>query len=280
MKTFHYILFIGLVFSVVSCNLEQEIDIEFPDSEERYVVECYLEAGGAFNLLLTTTSNYFSPFPSDDAEFLQSILIDSAQVYIRHEGVEYQLKNQLFIDFGTRQLFNYHADDLVPEDFDSDFELNIVLPNGETIEGITRILPAVPLDSVKVEFESDTDTLARVLTYFTDIPNQANFYRRMLHVGTLDSLEQDFAVDDRFVEDSYVFGTAYDFAVGDTVINTIFHLTKDHYEFIQSVENATNANGNPFGQPSPLISNLEGTAPATGIFTGISYSREQTIIQR
>ncbi len=276
-----YTLFFALIFALSSCNLEQEIDIEFPEADQRYVVECYLEANRPFNLLITQTAGYFDPFPSSDSEYLESILVDSAQVFIRHQGVEYQLNNELYLDFTTRQLFNYHSNELVPESFDDDFELNITLANGQTIQGITRILPAVPLDSVKVEFQSDADTLARVLAYFSDIPNQENYYRRMLHIGTLDSLpEQDFTVDDRLVEESYVFGSAYDFAVGDTVINTIFHLTKDHYEFIQSVDNATNANGNPFGQPSPLISNLSGTAPATGIFTGVSYSREQTIIER
>ncbi|GJM31461.1 MAG: hypothetical protein DHS20C18_04620 [Saprospiraceae bacterium] len=281
MKSTCYLFILGLIFSLAACNLEQDIEITFPEAENRVVVECYLEANRPFNMLITTTAGYFDPFPTTDNQFLENILVDSAQVIIRHKGIQYGLANQVVFDFSSRQVFNYHSSQLVPADFDSDFELDIVLPDGSTITGVTHILPAVPLDSVVVEFKSPTDTLARVLTYFTDIPNQDNYYRRMLHESSLDSLpEQDFVVDDRFVEDSYVFGTNYDFVVGDTIFNTIFHLTKDHYNFLQSVENATNANGNPFAQPSPLISNLEGTAKATGVFTGLNYVRNRMVIER
>jgi hypothetical protein len=127
---------------------------------------------------------------------------------------------------------------------------------------------------------NDTDTLARVLTYLTDLPNEDNYFRRMLHEGSLDSLpRQDFTTDDRVVEDVVVFGTNYDFEIGDTVINTIYHIDKAYYDFLESVQIAVDGNFNPFGQPSPIISNLEGSANAIGIFTGLSYDRKATIIQ-
>ncbi len=273
-------LFLAFAVTLVSCNLEQEIDINLPDYESRYVVECYLEPGQPFSLLLTQTASYFDPFPSTNAEFLDDILVDGATVTIAHGGQTFTLQNGLFFNPLSRKAYNYLAPDLVPTDYEQSFELNIVTPDGKTITATTRILRPVPIDSIVVEFLED-DTLARVLTYFKDIPNEQNYFRRMFHEHSLDSIPlQDFATDDRFVEDNFVFGSAYNFAAGDTVFNTIFHIDRPYYDFFNSVQTAASSNGNPFGQPSPIISNLQGTANVIGIFTGLTYERVMTIVER
>lgn len=282
MQRFINYSFLFLAFSIafVSCNLEQEIDINLPDYESRYVVECYLEPGQPFSLLLTRTASYFDPFPTTNAEFLDDILVDGATVTIAHNGQTDTLKNGLFFNPLSRKAYNYLAADLVPEDYEQSFELNIVTADGKTITAATRILRPIPIDSIVVEFQ-ENDTLARVLTYFNDIPDERNYFRRMLHEHTLDSIPlQDFAADDRFAEGNIVFGSAYNFAEGDTVFNTIFHIDRAYYDFFNSVQTAASSNGNPFGQPSPIISNLQGTANAIGIFTGLSYERRMTIVER
>ncbi|WP_170110514.1 DUF4249 domain-containing protein [Flavilitoribacter nigricans] len=262
-----------------SCNLEKEIEIDLPDYDSKTVVECYLEPGRPFQLLLTRSTSYFSPFDTATSDLLQNLLVNGAKVSINHAGVRYDLNNQLVIDQQAQKLYNYYNENLVPQDYTEDFELAIELQDGSTITGTTRLLPVVPIDSVVVEFE-ENDTLARVLTYFTDIPDQTNYYRRMLHHNSLDSLAmQDFTLDDRVVEDVIVFGTGYEFAVGDTVFNTLFHIDRTYFDFLESVDNAVLSNGNPFGQPSPINSKLEGTARSVGIFTGLSYTREITVLE-
>ena len=67
---------------------------------------------------------------------------------------------------------------------------------------------------------------------------------------------------------------------GDTIYNTIFHIDRAYYNFWESTFNAVSSNGNPFGQPSAVISNLEGNAGAIGIFTGLSYDRVMTIVKK
>lgn len=267
--------------SLASCNLDQEIEIELPVYESRLSLECYLEPGQPFHLLLTKTAPYFEPFPTLDDRFLANILEDSATVVISHNGQSYPLQNQLFFNFSTGKLFNYVTFTPVPADFDHDFELSITTKAGKIITSSTRLIPKVPIDSVVAQF-APNDTLARVLTYFKDDPQLRNYYRRMLHQSSLDSIPlQDFVVDDRFVENGrFVFGTAYDFAEGDTVINTLFHIEKAYYDYFESVQNAFFSNGNPFAQPSPINSNLGGTANAIGIFTGLSYDRVVTIVRR
>ena len=55
------ILFSALL---MGCNLEQEIELDLPEYDSRPVVECYLEAGKPFSLLLSQSSPYFDPFRS------------------------------------------------------------------------------------------------------------------------------------------------------------------------------------------------------------------------
>ena len=273
------IILLGIIGLLMACDLEKEVQIDLPVYESQLVVECYLQPNQTFSLLLSNSSGYFEPFAVTDQQFLRGILEDSAEVVIRYADQEFQLENNLGFNPFTRKLSNYNSFRKVPVNYEGEFELEIVTKDGETVLATTRILPVVPIDSVVVEF-NDTDTLARVLTYFTDVPDQTNFYRRQLHLSSLDSLpKQDFTTDDRVVEDVVVFGTGYDFARGDTLINTIYHIDEAYYNFLESVEIASSSNGNPFGQPSPIVSKLGGTADAIGVFAGLSYDRVYTFIR-
>ncbi len=270
-------------FSFQSCgNLEKEIDLDLPVYESQYVVECYLEPGKPFSLLLTKSSSYFEPFPTDLLNFVEGILVDSAEVTITHDGVDYVLANGLFLDPLTTKLNNYQHPDLVPAEFDHDFSLKITTPDGKTITATTRLLPAVPIDSVVVEFDDEQDTLARCLTYISDDPGTVDYYRRLIHQNSLDSIpDQDFVTNDDYVDDRViVFGTSYDFKEGDTVYNTIHHIDRAYFDFRESTQYAIDANGNPFGQPSTIISNVQGDAGAIGVFTGLSYDRVMTIVEK
>lgn len=287
MKVSKYILlaFFSMAF-LAACNLEKEIDLELPLYESQPVVECYLEPGKPFYLLLTRSAGYFDPFPTDVVGFLENIQEKGAQVVIRHDGKEYVLTEGIYLNPETGKIFNYGNAALVPEDFENNFELEITLQNGKSITGTTKILPAVPLDSMVVEFKSNNpeDSLARVLTYLTDTDlSFENFYRRQLHWNSLnDSIpEQDFIATDRFAENGrIVFGTGYSFPEGDTIYNTLYHISPDYFNYLESVFNAAASNGNPFGQPSTIVSNVGGDANALGIFTGLNYVRAMTIIKK
>ena len=284
MKFIHLLYIAFTVFMVTACDLEQEINIDLPDFERGIVVECYLEPGKPFRLLMSNAEPYFAPLPPLDETFFDLLLADSAEVNIVHQGTTYSLQNILSFDTDQRKFFNYVAPQIVPANYNIDFDLNIVTKDGSTITATTTILEPITIDSVIVEFEDEprNDTLfARTLTYFNDIPDQRNFFRRMVHVSSLDSIPlQDFSTDDRFVQDRVVFGTQFEFATGDTVFNTIFHLNEDHYNFLESTQNAVNGNFNPFGQPSPIISNLESDAEnIIGIFTGLSFDQVISIIE-
>ncbi|MEY3367037.1 MAG: hypothetical protein RI973_192 [Bacteroidota bacterium] len=282
MKLYIIILSIFSVSILTACgNLEKEIDLELPFYESQYVIECYLEPGEHFRLALSRSVPYFEPFPEDPSEFVSSILVDSAEVVISHAGKEYVLNNEIDIVYflNKTKVYNYYLPESVPVDYNSDFLLRITTPDGKVITGKTRLLPPVPIDSIIVEFDLERDTLARVLTYLTDDPAQNNYYRRMLHVNSLDSIpDQDFVTNDDFVDNKTIaFGSSFEFEEGDTVYNTLFHIDRAYYDFWNSTFNAVNANGNPFGQPSGIVSNVSG---GVGIFTGLSYDQVVTVVKK
>jgi hypothetical protein len=126
---------------------------------------------------------------------------------------------------------------------------------------------------------SPSDTgLYRVLAYMTDDLQSTNYYRRLFSINRLDTVpEQDFLVDDDLnATGLFVFGSGYQLKNQYISYNTIVHISKDYYDFLESVQLATAGNENPFQQPSPIKSNVHGTANPLGIFTSLVYDREKT----
>lgn len=272
--------FTFMAFAVVSCDLEREVEIDLPDYEGRLFLECYLEPGLPMNLLLTRTSPYFEAFPTNTIDYLNGILEEGATVSISHNGQVYALENNLTFNPSIQKIFNYTSDEIVPFDFENDFDLLITTKEGKTITGKTKITKPMTIDSVVTQF-AQNDTLARLLIYMTDDPTRSNYFRRVLHEGSLDSIPiWSFPIDDRASEGTIIFGSFFDYSEGDTIINTIYSIEEDYFKFLQSIDFASQSNGNPFAQPSPIVSNIEGTANAIGIFTGFTFDRRYTIIER
>lgn len=283
MKSLHfqYILPIAILAVLASCNLSQVVEIDLPDYERQPVVECYLEPGKPFRMLLTRSYAFFDKLGLDST-FFDNTLYDGAFVTISYNGQTDTLKNQLNAELSPLKIFNYLGQNLVPATPGTVFTLFVRLPDGGEISGTTTMLKIVPIDSVVVEFSPERDTLARVLTYINDDQGQVNFYRRMLHYDSLDSIpEQDFIVTDRFSQTSLIaFGTGYSLKEGDVVYNTIFHITPEYYDFKESVDLAVVGNLNPFAQPSPIKSNVRGTANPIGIFAPLVYDRDTTVVRK
>ncbi len=275
--------FAALTF-LAACNLTKDVNIELPEYDRQPVVECYLEPGKPFRLLLSQSYSFFDPFGLDST-FLEKTLLDSAVVTISYNGQTYSLENKLSFEISPLKLFNYTGTEIVPATPGIEYTLNIKLPNNRgDISGSTIMLPKVPIDSVVVNFSTDPkyDTLARTLMYITDDKGQANYYRRLLNYGSLDSVpDQDFLVTDRFSQTALIaFGTGYDLVEGDTVFNTIFHITKEYYDYAESFQLAVQGSVNPFAQPSPIKSNVSGTGNPLGIFTCLVYDRDMRIIKK
>lgn len=266
------------ILSSMSCNLEKQIDIDLPNYDSEPFIECYLVPNQPFRLLITQTSSYFENLTLDNPLYSESFLLQGAQVSIFQGINKYELENKLIVDPNTEKIYNYSNSNSVEYNTIDSFYLEILLPNGDQITSASIFLDTVQFDSIVVQFDQN-DSLARTLTYFKDFPNETNFYRRVLTVGeTFDEPIQDFVTDDLFIDSVFVFGSGYVFNSGDTVFNSVFHLTEDYHNFLESVQQAIDGSGNPFGVPSPLQSNLLGNAQ--GVFACISESKNKTIIKK
>jgi hypothetical protein len=271
------VLFSALIF--FTCNLEQEVEIDLPQYSPQIVVESYLSPGKPYSVLLTRSKPFFTEFnPGTIESLLNDLLENDADVSIRYKDKEIPLHNQLYYDGQAGLFSNYVSSETVPFDHETEFQLTVTLTDGTQIFGKTVVPESVLIDSIVVEYNKDS--LGRVLTYFTDPPTETNFYRRMLHLGTLDSVpEQDFLVEDDLSDsDVIAFGTGFEYENGDTLINSIFHLTEDYHAFLLSVELSIAANLDPITQPGRIFSNVTGNARPLGIFTGLSLTRDTTII--
>lgn len=270
------------VLAFFACNLSKEVEIELPDYERQPVVECYLEPGKPFRLLLTRSYAFLDPFALDSS-FFQNTLLQGATVTIRYNGQTDTLYNTFSIDPSPLKVYNYTGLNLVPATPGLEYTLNITLPdNGGVITGSTPMLAVVPIDSNVIDYYQPGDTIARIVTYVTDDPGTENYYRRLLNYYSLDSVpEQDFLASDRFLTTPLLaFGTGYELGEGDTIYNTICHITKAYYDYYESVQLAFIGNLNPFAQPSPIKSNVTGTANPLGIFTCLVYDRDTTVIMK
>lgn len=259
-----------LLGCITACDLTKDVDVDLPVYEAELVVECYLQVGEPYRLLLTRSAGFFDPAGLP--------LVDDALVLIKHEGNVDTLTNDIFINPTTMQLHNYGSA-TSPSSLDGVYELEIVGPQGDRITASTVILPPVPITELEI-VPREEDSLVVVLTRIADPINEANFYRRLFHLGgdiVSGEVEQDFTAGDSFLEagSELVFGTAYDYAPGDTLISTLYHITEEYYDFVESLETALNGNGNPFIQQESTQSNVVG---GIGIFTGLSFDQKTVVI--
>lgn len=282
MKIKYFFPFFLILFA--ACRpFENTVEIDLPPYENQLVVECYLEPGKPYRLLLSESVGYFESFD-------QFPFVSGAICVIEHNGVRDTLAEAppfpgggpiSFIPFlneeGTK-FYNYASTTLCPTDYDNDFRLFITDTLGRILTATTRMLRPVLLDTLEANFGAQDSSEVGVLMKFQDNGNEVNFYRPVMQQNTLDSLPfLDFSADDaRFLNGEYViFGTAPDFERGDTIIGTLYHIDRAYHDFLETIGDAIGSNGNPFAQPGRILSNVDG---GIGIFTFLSYSRDTLYI--
>jgi len=269
MKKYLYLLF---VIGLSACGTQKDIDVKLPPYNPQLVVECYLQPGKPYRLSLLESQSYFeSPTPP---------IVDGATVVIEHNGILDTLKNGLFADTSTTVVkgYNYGTDTTVkvPFDYVSTFNLIIKDKKGRTVTASTRILPIVPIDSVSFEF-SKLDSQAFALTFFYDDLSTTDYYRFVVTKNDASkSSALDYITDDQIATTSKTaLGGPYNLKQGTPVVVSLYHITKEFYDFTRSINDAKDANGNPFAQPSVIKSNING---GLGIFTGLSGDQKKLTV--
>lgn len=265
------IIFFAALGIFTACNLQNEVDLDLPEFESQLVVECYLEPGKPYRANVSRSTSFFAP----TGDLLNSIT-DDATVIITYQGISDTLRFGLYVD-GSNGYF-YGSPTIVPTDYENEFFLEVIDSAGNRVTGSTKIMPPVELDSIQIE-PLLADSSVTILSFFPDNPTEANFYRSMQFRtrSITDSLKIDFIIDDEITNNGQVvIGGPPFFVEGDTLVSQLIQMDEAYFNFVDSRERLEASNGNPFGQPGTIISNLEG---GIGIFTGFTPTEKTFIIE-
>jgi hypothetical protein len=268
-KNLLQLIIISILFT--ACDLEKDIELDLPSYENKIVVECYLEPGQPYKLTLTESVSYFTE--------PQAPTVNNALVIITYNGIKDTLKFIPQFDDLTGKFYNYVSETIVPEDYDGVFTLYVRDLKGREVTGQTKIPVPPTINSVEFIYNS-ADSLAFAYTKFNDVDINANDYYRYL--VTFDNFKGAEAVDlllnDRVqsTDNEIAVGFRYKLKKGDFIILNIYHMNEDYYRYLESINLAIDANGNPFGQPASIKSNVQG---GIGIFTGLNYDRKEFTVK-
>ena len=279
-----YSALVGGLCALAGCGkLQNDINVPLPTYSSELVVECYLEPGKLPSLAVTTSVPYLGVV-------LPQVPTDVTVTLTMPNGTLVPLRfspNYRALTDTTGEKFHSHIgrDPLVARPGDI-FKLDVRDTKGRQVTGTTTMLVPVAIDSVEHKFNDKTgaERKAYFLTNFRDPSTPNDYYRLQLHRGNpargalRRRPEVDYTAQDRLNNGrAFTLGTSYRFSANDTITATLYRIDESFYRFQQSVRDARNANGNPFGQPSAIFSNVQG---GIGIFTVLSGTRATKIIPR
>jgi hypothetical protein len=258
----------AFVLFLTGCT--KEILLDLPEYEPKMVLEFYLEDNKPAHCLLQESINF-----TDTSQYK---LIDNALIVLSYKEVKDTLANTFYFDSKFQKIYNYHNPKILQLEPHVEYEVYVKDSKGREMTGKTRINNLVPIDSLIYNFNSVNN--AAVGLIFNDNGTTKNHYRIVAFKDSIvvnpNNIWDITFSDNLFNGDQFSFYTGYAFATGDVVVGRLYHLTGEHNRFAESVNNAQASNGNPFGQPANIVSNLTG---GIGIFTTLKYAEEKLIIR-
>ncbi|MGV3503908.1 MAG: DUF4249 domain-containing protein [Adhaeribacter sp.] len=252
-----------LLAGAAACGQEKDIALDLGLHSPQLVVECYLEPGRPYRLTLTESTAYFdAPEPPQ---------VPEALVVISHQGRRDTLRYLPTVDTIQKKLYTHFSPTLVSGKPGAVYTLEISDKQGRKITGSTTLMAPVPIDSLIYRFNDRQK--AYIEARFQDPGATADHYFFSVHLDSTNrKAEVNYQVPDQLNNGKpFALGTGFDFEPYDSVIVSLFHLEEPYYEFLNSTEEARNANSNPFAQPSRLRSTVQG---GLGVFTNLAVVRQ------
>lgn len=281
-----WILVPVLIFS--SC--EKDITVDLPEPEEKVVVEGYITPGQNAYVFVSRTTAFFAP---TDSNALLASAEKNALITIT-DGFSIDTMVALSQSIG----YVYVAPNMTGV-IGRTYLLRVETTDGHILTSVTSIPQPVPLDSIWFELQGQSDSLGWIKARLNDPPLIKNNYRWFAkRLGK----DDDFITPSGSVfEDRFFDGLSFDFVynrgeppystaeeddpdnpedgfykIGDTLVVKFASITPESYEFWRAAETQAVSNGNPFGSPAPLKSNIVG---GIGIWEGFSFTLDTTIAQ-
>ncbi|SFP85930.1 DUF4249 family protein [Hymenobacter arizonensis] len=289
----------SLLLAAAGCNLEKEVDVVLPAYTPELVVECYLQAGQVPRLTVVESGAYL-PTRVDTGQ--PTITLPTATTPTLGLGLPNGITIQLPVDVTarltlpsgqvvplrfapgidpvTRKVFTHIGTTPLAMQPGQRFALDVRDTRGHNVTGTASVPTFIPIDTVRYGFNglSGGDRRANVVTRWTDPAATANFYYLLLNNSREPNDDAgDYLLNDQlFNGQTYTALTTFRFMPGDTMTATLFHMEPQYYNFLQSVEGAVRANGNPFAQPARIRSTVQG---GLGVFTVLVSDRRTVILE-
>lgn len=311
------IAYIFILFTIVSCTKEVEIDI--PGFEEKLVIDGRIETGQPPVVLISHSRDIYSP---TDLEAFMNSFVSGAVVTVSDGTNTYPLTEMCtdnlppgseafaaeFFGVSEAEIASYHLCAYVSLDPSSfgqvgkTYTLNVSY-DGQSYSGSTQILTPTALDSVFWKPEDDLTDWGYSWARLSDPIGSGDAYhwevKRLNHDADGNPKDNGYKTtwspvfDDEFIE-----GKTFDFFyenpmswedetipndykgyyhLGDTVVIKFSKIDPLVYEFLEKKHLQIQTNGNPFATPTNVISNLSGGC--LGVFAGYSPTFDTLIIE-
>jgi len=280
-------LFISAFLLMVLASCEREIDIDLPNDEELIVVEGRIRPNEAPVILLTKNQGFFDAVPAGLEDFVNSFVIQDAQVIIS-DGVQSE-QLQFTIDFVNYPFF-YYTGNVIKGEVGKTYALSIIY-NNKVLTSSTTIPAPVQIDSSWFglnPFDIAEDSLGVSYIQILDPDTFGNAYRLYARKNSFQffnpvsgsefnddfvngnnivffagSADQPFIAQDSFVPREFFY------SLGDTIYLELASIGRKEYFFYATLGAAVGSNGNPFASPTLVQSNIKG---GLGVWVGMSVS--------
>ncbi|MFN8436163.1 MAG: DUF4249 domain-containing protein [Cytophagales bacterium] len=268
---FYYLVLVCLgVFS--ACNTRKDLNLELKDFSSQYAVECYLEDQKTYRLGLYKT------VAIDDKKPLEPV--KDAEVTIFWGSDSVRLLNTFVLDTNKYKAYNYFSPEMVNLDTSLVYFLKIKLPDGTSMTAQSRFLAAPKIVALQQQ-KGDKNSYSLQLKFKDISETDSNFYFVQIFEKSqktdLDYKPKNANIlSDRIKVDGYItYVTTTKYNVGEKLEVRLYHISKEHYNFISSYTAALSSVGNPFSKPTYIESNVSN---ALGIFACMNYTQDSLTI--
>lgn len=250
---------------------DKVIEVDLPTYQQELVLEMYIEQGQPLRCLLIESLPYTDTAINKPVNDALVIFSDG----IKKDTLSYKI-NQ---DIETGRVFNYYNPKLVTGEPNKSYTLTIIVEEKEIWSETSFSQKLIDIESlIAREAVSKADSFSVGLV-FSDPVETEDYYRILIgkNVSDFRSEPSDVRMNDiSFNGKSFSYFSEPHYAIGDTVIVRLYSLSKDHYQYLESMGNARRSNFNPFSQPGRIKSNVSG---GLGIFTSILFTEQKIVIQ-
>ncbi|OWY22957.1 DUF4249 domain-containing protein [Sphingobacteriales bacterium UPWRP_1] len=252
----------------------QSITIDLPEYESQLVVESYLDANVPFYIVSVTESvSFFTPGTLPVSQSLP--VVNNALVTITHGNITDTIP---YVD-SLRAYIKALQTPLTASNFEPYLLRVEDTASNRIATATTRFLPPIPIDTVLYLLNDSLQ--AAMLLYFYDPKPDTNYYKpwfaNAANIFDRDSLHTWEFSDRALGTDRTSVGMNYNYRLNDTVVARLYHISREYFRFLDTVEDAADASGGPFSRPARIESNIQG---GTGIFTALTYDQRMVIIKQ